>query len=294
MTTSEALQHYVRHDALTDPAGLARLYDELPDEVSGLCNVVSGLIVHTSWAATYGIPAETPLPRDTKPVAERLAEIQQLFDGPLIVRRSSMQRPFGTCRDYALLLCSALRHRSIPARVRCGFATYFASRRYADHWICEYWMAEEGRWAVADAQIDRLQRNHLAIEFDCADLPAGAFLVAPSAWKLARSKAADPAEFGHGDVGGLWFLYVNLHRDLLALSNCHKSAWDTWRAVDEAGRNVSDSQLSGADRLADLLMEASSSGEFSALQGLAARFRMPPWHQATGAQERSRQLANLD
>ncbi len=292
MTTSDALQYYARHDALTDPAGWTRLYDELPVEPAALCNVLSGLIVHTSWAEKYGIPSGTPRPRETKPIAERLAEIQQHFDGPLIVHRSALQRPFGTCRDYALLLCSALRHRSIPARVRCGFATYFAGRRFADHWVCEYWTADENRWAMADAQLDQLQRDQLGIEFDCANLPAGAFLVAASAWKLARSKAAAADEFGHGDAGGLWFLYVNLHRDLLALANGHISAWDTWRDAAEGGKALSDAALSTCDRVADAVMAGSRSRDLSDVQALAARSRVPPWHQSVPEQERARQLAN--
>ncbi len=191
MTTADTLDHYARQDALTDPAGLAPFYDELPAGLQALCHSLSGLIVHTSWATHYGIPPETALPRDTKPVAERLAEIHHLFAGPLIAERPPIQRPFGTCRDFALLACSALRHRAIPARVRCGFATYFAARRFADHWICEYWLAEEGRWVMADAQLDQLQRDHLAIAFDSADLPDGSFLpLIPTSSGTATSVAS--------------------------------------------------------------------------------------------------------
>lgn len=292
MTTADTLDHYARQDALTDPAGLAPFYDELPAGLRALCHSLSGLIVHTSWATHYGIPPETPLPRDTKPVAERLAEIHHLFAGPLIAERPPAQRPFGTCRDFALLACSALRHRAIPARVRCGFATYFAARRFADHWICEYWLAEEGRWAMADAQLDQLQRDHLAIAFDSADLPDGSFLTAASAWQLARSGAVDPNEFGHGDVGGLWFLFVDLHRDLLALTNCHMSAWDTWRSADEASRTLSTEALADCDRLAEVLMAGARSGDLSEIHALASRRRLPPWYRAEATREQHRAFAN--
>jgi hypothetical protein len=292
MTTADTPHHYARQDALTDPAGLAPLYDELPAGLPALCRVVSGLIVHTTWAAQYGIAPETPLPRDTKPVAERLAEIQQRFAGPLIADRSPMQRPFGTCRDFALLMCSALRHWAIPARVRCGFATYFADRRYTDHWICEYWMADEGRWAMADAQLDQLQRDHLAIAFDSSDLPAGVFLTAASAWQLVRSGAIDPDGFGHGDVGGLWFLSVDLHRDLLALANCHMSAWDTWRSADEASKTLSEEDLAACDQLAGTVIAGTRSGYRSDVRALAARLRVPPWHRAPTMQDQLRGLAS--
>lgn len=285
MMPLDTLQHYARHDPLTNPADLAPLYAALPVGAPALCDVMSGLIVHTSWADKYGIPPGTPLPRETKPVAERLAEINQLFAGPLMVQRAPTQRPFGTCRDFALLMCSALRHRAIPARVRCGFATYFAGRRYADHWICEYWIAEQERWAAADAQIDALQREHLAIGFDTADLPTGAFLSAPSAWMLARSGDAAADDFGHGDANGLWFLSVNLHRDLLALANRHMSAWDSWRSADEESRRLTDVDLAACDRLAAAVTTAVASGNVAALADLAEDKLTPPWHRGSNLQE---------
>ncbi len=275
---SHTLQHYAQHDLLTHPAGLASLYDALPAGAPALCDIMSGLIIHTSWADKYGISSGTPLPRETKPVADRLAEIQQRFGGSLIAHRAPTQRPFGTCRDFALLMCSALRHRAIPARVRCGFATYFAGRRFADHWICEYWIAEQQRWAAADAQIDALQREHLAIAFDTADLPSGAFVPAPMAWVLARSGDAAPHDFGHGDADGLWFLSLNLHRDLLALANRHMSAWDSWRSADDESKRISRDDLVACDRLAADVIAAVASGNVVALEKLAKGRLTPPWH----------------
>jgi hypothetical protein len=282
MTSSDTLQYYARHDALTHPAGFASLYDALPAGASALCDVMSGLVVHTSWAGKYGIPPETPLPRETKPIAERLAEITDRFDGPLEMPRAPMRRPLGTCRDFALLLCSALRHRAIPARVRCGFATYFAGQSYADHWICEYRLAEQRRWAVADAQIDRLQRDDLAIDFDTADLPAGAYLNAASAWELVRTGGADAEEFGHGDTRGLWFMSVDVHRDLLALVNRHMSAWDSWRTAGENHRQLTAHDLSHCDRVAAAVLAATASGDLATLHDLAARHVVPPWHETPG------------
>ncbi len=277
---SDTLQHYVQHDALTHPAGLASLYDALPAGASGVCSVLSGLIVHTSWADKYGIPPGTPLPRDTKPVAERLAEIQQRFAGPLAAARAPLARPFGTCRDFALLACSAMRHRGIPARVRCGFATYFESVKYADHWICEYWIAGQQRWAIADAQLDQFQRDALAITFDPADLPAGAYLNATAAWMRVRSGGAGVDEFGHGDARGLWFLSMNLHRDVLAVANRHVSAWDSWRRADAASRQLTGEAIAACDRLAAAAMAAVDAGDITALEALANDNLMPPWRQS--------------
>src|SRR5262245_7010174 len=127
------------------------------------------------------------------------------------------------------MLCSLLRHRSIAARVRCGFATYFSSGPYQNHWICEYWSTREMRWVRADAQLDRVHQEHLGIKFNRADLPIEAYLTAAQAWALARTGVVAPDDFGHCDAKGLWFLRINVHRDLLALTNQYISAWDTLR-----------------------------------------------------------------
>lgn len=286
MTSSDTLQHYARHDALTHPAGFAPLYDALPEGASALCSVMSGLIVHTSWADKYGIPSGAPLPRETKPVADRLAEIQQRLAGPLVAERAPFRRPFGTCRDFALLLCSAMRHRRVPARVRCGFATYFANRRYEDHWICEYWIESEGRWAMADAQLDALQRDQLAITFDTADMPVDAFLPAIAAWEQVRCGAVTAEEFGHGDTRGLWFLSVNLHRDVLAVANRHTSEWDGWRGADPDSRHVSDNDFAVCDRLSAAAAAAVQSGSVRILEELAKSHLTPRWQRGPEASQR--------
>jgi len=165
-----------------------------------------------------------------------------------------------------------LRQRSIPARVRCGFATYFTARPYEDHWICEYWLSTKTRWVHADAQLDRLHRDHLGIRFDCADLPRGAFLTAGQAWKLARTGLAAPDEFGNSDAKGLWFLRVNVHRDLLALTNQHTSAWDTWRNSTELSKVLSAGDAALVDHLAHEIELAESAGDcITELKEIAAR-----------------------
>ena len=241
---------YAKQDALTDPGSLAGLYDDLPKNPSALRDIVSQLIVHVSWAARYGFSPDQVMPRDTQSVVDRLNAIQTAFSGSLSAQRPPGKRTFGTCRDYSLMLCSMLRQRSIPARVRCGFATYLSQAPYKDHWVCEYWSQDHTRWIRTDAQLDQLQRDQLRIAFDCADLPDGVFLTGGPAWTLARSGTAAAGDFGHGEARGLWFLRVNLHRDLLALANQPMSAWDTWRDATAHSRMPGDADIASGDHLA--------------------------------------------
>jgi Transglutaminase-like superfamily len=269
---------YARQDAMADPGMFAGLYEDLPADVSALRDVASQLILHVSWAERYGIPPDVPLPRDTQSVSDRLKLIQKGFAGSLAAERPPHKRTFGTCRDYSLMLCSMLRRRSIAARIRCGFATYFSSGLYEDHWICEYWSTERRGWVRVDAQLDRLQQAQLAIKFDCADLPSKAYLTSGQAWTLARSGAAEPNDFGHGDSRGSWFLRVNVHRDLLALTNQHISAWDTWRNSTAPSKVLSVADKDSCDRLARTIEAAEQSAVgITALAALAAQIRVPPW-----------------
>ncbi|MBR0896294.1 transglutaminase domain-containing protein [Bradyrhizobium tropiciagri] len=275
MTTQE---FYLRQDALTDPGALVGTYDDLPETISGLCGIVSGLIIHVAWAERYGIPPDVAMVRQTQPVADRLKLIQAAFAGPLTAARPPRSRTFGTCRDYALLLCSMLRHRSIPARVRCGFATYIGDDIYHDHWICEYWSPDDRRWLQADAQLDRLQIDQQQIAFDSANLPRDAFLTASQAWRLARSNAVAAGAFGHGAATGLWFLHVNVYRDLLSLTNRQMSGWDSWRDAAPASKVLTVNALAELDRLADMVTAfENGSQQFAVLDEAASGHLMPRW-----------------
>jgi Transglutaminase-like superfamily len=271
-------EHYVAHDTMTDPGKFGSLYDRLPVDVSLLRNVVSQLIAHVSWSDRYQISATIPRTRETQSVSDRLRLIQTAFDGSLDALCPPDRRTFGTCRDYSLLLCSMLRHRAVPARVRCGFANYFRSAPYEDHWICEYWSSSAQRWRRVDAQIDEVQRQELDITFDLTDLPDEAYYTAGQAWKLVRRGGAEPDDFGHGDARGLWFLNVNLHRDLLTLTNQHTSAWDTWRSATTRSKHLDDPDLAFSDRIAMSIEVAEQIADgFLRLDELTALAQGPPW-----------------
>jgi hypothetical protein len=261
---------------MTDPGVLAGLYDDLPDDPSTLRDIVSRLIIHVSWAARYGITPDVPLPRDTQSVFDRLKLTQTVLAGSITAQRPPEKRTFGTCRDYSLMLCSMLRHRSIPARVRCGFATYLNTGPHEDHWICEYWSTVG--WVRTDAQLDGVHQDQLGIDFNCADLPNGTFLSGAEAWMRTRAAVAAPDDFGHGDAKGLWFLRVNLCRDLFALTNQHVSAWDTWRNSTAYTKVLSDADAAFGDRLARAIVGAECSTDgIGKLKRIAADIQTPPW-----------------
>src|SRR6266436_4573583 len=183
-------EFYATHGPLTELGEFADELARLPADLLADCRFIQGMVLHADWAALYGVP-DTGLSRETLPVAERMKLAKQMLPA---------KKTPGTCRDFALMLCSILRLRGMPARVRCGFAIYFTSNPFEDHWVCEYWNDEARRWVLADAQIDELQRKHLGIDFDTTDLPPGKFFNAGQAWSMWRAGKAEAMAFGHGDV----------------------------------------------------------------------------------------------
>lgn len=238
------------HDPMSDPGAGPVGFDGLPADVGALCRIVQGVLIHSDWIAAYGVSEAQfrTVSRETLPLAARLRQIGETDPRPVAAERAADTRAVGTCRDYALMLCGMLRQQGVPARVRCGFASYFR-RDWEDHWICEYW--RNGYWKKADAQLDRVIAPRLAINFDAGDLPDDKFIAAGEAWRRCRSGEAGPATFGHGGVAsGLWFVHVNVVRDHHALNGRVTSDWDTWRQATAAHRVLSEIECVNADAIA--------------------------------------------
>lgn len=264
MTTMESVERWRQHGPMSAPGAGPLTFDELPVDVTSLCRIVQGVLIHSDWLTAYGVGEAQfrTVSRETLPLARRLRQIAELDGSALAESRAPDRRAVGTCRDYALMLCGMLRQQGVPARVRCGFAAYFR-RPWEDHWVCEYW--RDGRWRFADAQLDGIIAPRLGIGFDPANLPDGMFMAAGEAWRRCRSGEFDPMSFGHGEqAAGLWFVRVNVMRDHQSVNGRETSDWDTWRQATAAHHSLSEAECAAAD-------------ELSAYPEKAAAERSPPW-----------------
>jgi len=167
----------------------------------------------------------------------------------LEIRRPPRMRAIGTCRDFALMLCSILRCKGVASRLRCGFASYFDSG-WEDHWVCEYWDHQSQTWRLSDPQIDQMLKDRCRITFNPMDVPRQSFVTAGQAWLDCRAGRTDPDRFGHGHVTGLWFVKVNVIRDHYVLNARETSAWDGWRAAPAPKRIVRERDAALLDRSA--------------------------------------------
>lgn len=242
------MQRWLEHTAFTDPGPHAQALSTLGSDPARAMAAIQGLLIHGGALEHYGVAAQA-YDRRTLAIGPRLSAILAADERPLDVARAPERRAVGTCRDYALLLCSLMRTQGVAARVRCGFATYLSAAPWEDHWICE--VEDPRRWRQLDAQLDEVMRATLSISFDPADIPSHAFLTADEAWRRCRSGRLDPSQLGHGEARGLWFALVNLMRDRLALSERPTSAWDSWRDVAANPPTPTEELLALADRIAD-------------------------------------------
>ena len=225
-------EFYSTQSVFSDPGALAGYYDALPDDPRELARAVRQLMIHRLEGGLFGVAiAEDRLHNDAESryVDEILKLIVERTDAPLTTPREYADRFVGICRDFALLLCSFLRAKGVPARIRSGFADYFGDDGFhVDHVVTEYWDAERG-WLLADPEV--LTDLHPA-DFDPMDVPRDRFLVAGKAWQLIRAGKADPKTFGLNfpDVQliGEWFVAGNIRLDLSAVNKVETLLWDIW------------------------------------------------------------------
>lgn len=261
-------QYYASQGIITDPAEYKTLFDTLPDDIPSLCGIVQGLMFHIHWADRYGVnlSEERRNEANLRKVCRQLARIIKLDDSRLTVTRSLGTKLVGNCRDFSVLLCAMLRHKGIPARARCGFATYFTPGHYEDHWVCQYWNFDKERWVMVDVQLDDFQRRILDIDFNTYDIPEDRFLPAGKAWLMCRAGKSDPGLYGIFDMHGMWFIGGNLVRDLLSLNKTEILPWDVWGLMSGPDEEIPAQDMDLLDRVAKATCGINP--EFSAIRSM--------------------------
>ncbi len=250
----DQLDHYRRPARMTAVGGHTPALAGLPREPGALARVLHGLVIHEHIAPAYGVELtrEQRASVHVRPAEQLLDLIVAADDRPLTEARDPRRRLPGNCRHFTVLLAAILRAQGVPARARCGFGGYFNTGAFEDHWVCEYWDARRGRWVLADAQIDEVQRGFFDIDFDLMDVPRDRFLVAGDAWAKCRSGAADPGRFGLSlaKEAGSWWIAGNLMRDVAALRNVELLPWDAWGAMPKPADEIDDASNALFDELA--------------------------------------------
>lgn len=233
-------------DALTGP-------EPLPRDPAALAALVRGVLLHREESGRFGYAVPEERMREdaeSRYAAEILRVLAERGDTPLTVARQPAARFVGTCRDFALLLCSLLRATGTPARLRGGYGGYFQADLHDNHWVTEYWTAGRG-WVLADAQV--LVGGGYDVSFDPMDVPRTEFLVAGDAWRACREGRADPDTFGVStvpEIKGWALVRADVVADLAALGGVEVLPWDGWGLMEKDGADVTEEELALLDTVA--------------------------------------------
>jgi hypothetical protein len=279
---SDPLTYYAQPGPVTtlpDTPAIQNLLAGLPATIPALVEAVQGNLLHIFWASRYGVELSDARKAEVnvRTPAARLERIHAADPALLTVPRAPEKKSVGNCRDFSVLLCALLRHQGIPARARCGFGTYFTPRMYEDHWICEYWNADQARWVQVDPQLDTIQCVALKTDFDPLDVPRVRFISGGRAWQMCRQEDVSPDRFGIFDMHGLWFVRGDLIRDLAALNKIELLPWDCWGLIEGPDEDVSEDDLAFLDQVAALTLAGNDRfGEVRALYDADERLRVPP------------------
>lgn len=228
----------------------------------------------------FALPPERKHEAETRFVETILSRIQELEKSPLTIPRLPEKKFAGTCRDFALLLCAMLRHHQIPARVRCGFESYFLpGKEMYDHWVCEYWNAQENRWVLVDCEVDAVYRQVYQITIDPEDVPHEKFVFVGRAWQMCRSGEVDPHRFrvmSMPHIQGMGLVRSNVVRELAVLNKMEVLPWDYWEFGDKDFTSCSHEELHLVDRIAAVTTAGESAfEELRALYEHDTRLQVP-------------------
>jgi hypothetical protein len=264
---SAVTDYYRQPGVLTAVAEEQRpLLADLPAAPAEICALAQGLVVQPAETGSLGLPEERDEEGNVRPAADLITVLAALDAAPLDAPRKPEHRVVGTCRHFAVLACALLRFRGVPARARCGFASYFVAGKHVDHWVTEYWHAKASRWVRIDSEI--LGTDLVA---NPADLAPGEFLTGGEAWQLYRAGKADAGNFGVDGVPDAWGaaeIRGNAVRDLAALNKTEMLPWDEWGPLAASYAGTAGAAF---DTLVDRIAEVCAAGDLAAIRDLYGR-----------------------
>lgn len=247
MPAPASLDSYTGHSPLTDPAPYADLFTGLPVDLPALHRVVQNIYIHV-WKIRKYHPAwleNRSHEYESRSVARSLALVMAHDPQPLTVERPRAQKLIVDCRHHAVLLVALLRHHGIPARARCGFATYLEQSHFQDHWICEYW--DGSRWVMEDPDVVK------------HDISPDAFINAGRAWQMIRAGMISDLQFGFSPHDrGEWVVRCDIVRDLAALNHAEMLSSDAWGFIEKPEALVTTPDRALLDEAARLIAAVDS------------------------------------
>ena len=205
------LDFYRQYGIFTDPGEYEYLYDNLPDSLPELCNLIRSQFVHP-YALLPRVRDQFPEERRNDE-AVKYPSVNSILKGlvsydtaGIMKDRKIEDRLILGCRHNAILLASILKYRGIPARVRTGHVTYLRPGFHASHTICEVWNEGDRRWMLVDP-------STAMVDFD-----RDQFDFSNELWLKIQNGEIDSKQYGFpGRYSGLVSIVGKVSPDLAAI-----------------------------------------------------------------------------
>lgn len=262
---NKILDFYSKFSTFTYPGCYSAFLKSLPDNIEELGFLIRKQLIHRTTLRDgntgsnsdlkYGNMDRIPWHRlkcddDVLITASSMvAELLRLEDG-FTLQRNVENKIIVTCRYVAVLTASILKSKGIPARVRAGFAPYFAEKSY-DHWINQYWSFAKGRWVTID--VDGSLHD---LDFNPYDVPDDKFDYAANTWLCLREKKLDPEKFVFaGDESGLKATIRAIFHDFHSLMNNEISYLFQPNFIANKFEELKEADFIEVDQLAELMLD---------------------------------------
>lgn len=243
------LDFYKRFSEFTDPGEYAYLYENLPDSLAELCNVIKSQFIHPyAELSQYRdlIPKERWKEYIKYPTVKSILEGLLFYDSSgLVNNRRPEDRLVLICRHNAILLASILKYRGTPARIRYGHATYLIPNFHTSHAICEVWNKNEKRWMLVDPSMDMVDFSRTQFDFS------------NDAWLKMQHKEIDPNSFGiPGKYSGDISIIAKAYGDLASILGQENTTYQYPPILDYAFENnnqLSAEQIKTLNHISELM-----------------------------------------
>lgn len=224
------LRFYQEHGIMTEIKTMKDMVTNIPKDIKTIISYVQNILLHQHWSEAYGVKLSDK--RKEEPFVRRFEDKLIFFKNigynHISNKNQNVNKMIGICRDFTLAAVALFREAGIPARARCGFASYLEKGKYIDHWVIEYWNEDKKRWVMVDAQLDDIQIDKLKVTFDPLDISKEYFITGPRAWMMCREGLIEPELFGIFKWWGYDYLRCNLILDANSLLKLEMQPWDMW------------------------------------------------------------------
>ena len=272
----DQLDYYSSHGFFSDLVNYADIFNQFSSKVSEICDMTFNIMINDFLVnmKIYSLPEESK--NDVN-----LRDVGNILD--VIVKRNQEAKDdislfenklLGNCRDLSLLICAILRHKKIPSRIRSGFATYFSPKKKYDHWLCEYWNADEKRWRLIDPwmyQINkeignlpkRFSTGMKKLNLNALDVEPHFFISGADAWLRCYNKKENPQDYGTNEkkLKGDWFIRDNMIRDLFCLNKLEPLPWDCWGIMGTRNKRIDEIESEILVKTANIIVSCNSKTE---------------------------------